>query len=136
MRSVKIHLTAVDVRICSKSPSKHAVVRKGPRLLALTLLVARSTLAVERFAIGRLREIQTSREERRTAATGYSMPSKICWTADDCILPAVHLYDRRSMWGDRFGAHEALRTDRSGTSRDHNGRTSATCGSTITSVAS
>jgi hypothetical protein len=78
MRSAKILFTAVDVRTSSKSPSKYAVVREGPRLLALTLLVARSTLAVERFAIGRLREIQTSREERRRAVTGYSMSSKIC----------------------------------------------------------
>lgn len=77
MRSAKILFNAVNVQMCSKSPSKYAVVREGPRLLALTLFVARSTLAVERFAIRRLREIQTSREERRRAVTGYSMPSKI-----------------------------------------------------------
>ncbi|MGM5000115.1 helix-turn-helix domain-containing protein [Tardiphaga sp. 538_B7_N1_4] len=51
MRSAKILFTAVDVRMCSKGPSKYAVVREGSRLLALTLLVARSTLAVERLQL-------------------------------------------------------------------------------------
>jgi excisionase family DNA binding protein len=52
MRSAKILFNAVDVRMCSKGPSKCADVREGPRLLGLTSFAARSTLAVECFAIG------------------------------------------------------------------------------------
>src|SRR5882724_4254085 len=96
-----------------KPPLTCAVVRERPRMLALTLLVAQSTLVLLSFVrIGEPREIQSTRENWRTTVTSQSIRSESRRTEHDAIRPAAHLYDRRCMRSDRLGTHEALRACR------------------------
>src|SRR5690349_11366949 len=72
-----------------------AVVRVRPRMFALTLLVAYSTLVLSNFVRigGRPREIQSTRENRRTTVTSQSIRSESRRTEHDAIRPAAHLHD-------------------------------------------
>src|SRR5947199_5073636 len=77
-----------------KPPPTCAVVRERPRMFALTLLVAQTTLVLSSFVrIGGPREIQSTRENWRTTVTSQSMRSESRRTEHDAIRPAAHLHD-------------------------------------------
>src|ERR1700684_4666818 len=77
-----------------KPPLTCAVVRERPRMFALTLLVAQSTLVLSSFVrIGGPREIQSTRENWRTTVTSQSIRSESRRTEHDAIRPAAHLHD-------------------------------------------
>src|ERR1700730_8662624 len=76
-----------------KPPLTCAVVRERPRMLALTLLVAQSTLVLSSFVRGGPREIQSTRENWRTTVTAQSIRSESRRTEHDAIRPAAHLHD-------------------------------------------
>src|SRR2546429_9634298 len=77
-----------------KPPLTCAVVRERPRMFALTLLVAQSTLVVSSFVrVGGPREIQSTRENWRTTITSQSIRSEGRRTEHDAIRPAAHLHD-------------------------------------------
>src|SRR5258708_18913146 len=77
-----------------KPPLTCAVVRERPRMFALTLLVAQSTLVLSSFVrIGGPREIQSTRENWRTTVTSQSIRSESHRTEHDAIRPAAHLHD-------------------------------------------
>ena len=60
-----------------KPPLTRALVRERPRMFALTLLVAQSTLVLSIFVrIGEQREIQSTRENWRTTVTSQSIRSE------------------------------------------------------------
>src|SRR5438445_11104994 len=71
-----------------------AVLRERPRMLALTLLVAQSTLVLSSFVrTGGPREIQSTRESWRTTVTSQSIRSESRRTEPDAIRPTAHLHD-------------------------------------------
>ncbi|GCC46838.1 hypothetical protein chiPu_0030898, partial [Chiloscyllium punctatum] len=71
-----------------------AVVRERARVLALTLLVAQSTLVLSSLVrIGELREIQSTRENWRSTVTSQSIRSESRRIEHDAIRPAAHLHD-------------------------------------------
>src|SRR5947207_8543303 len=73
-----------------KPPLTCAVVRERPRMFALTLLVAQSTLVLSNFArTGGPREIQSTRENWRTTVTSQSIRSESRGTEHDAIRPAA-----------------------------------------------
>ena len=109
-----------------KPPLTCAVVRERPRMLALTLLIAQSTLLSSFARIGGPREIQSTRENWRTTVTSQSIRSQSRRTQHDAVRPAAHLHDWRCMRSNRLGTHEALRVDRSWAYRHDHDRTSAT----------
>src|SRR5258705_6815325 len=75
-------------------PLTCAVVRERPRMFALTLLVAQSTLVLSSFVrIGGPRDIQSRRENWRTTVTSQSIRSECRRTEHDAIRPAAHLHD-------------------------------------------
>src|SRR5882724_10657187 len=110
-----------------KPPLTCAVVRERPRMFALTLLVAQSTLVLSSFVrLGGPREIQSTRENWRTTVTSQCIRSECRRTEHDAIRSAAHLHDLRCMRSHRLGTHEALRVDRKWAYRHDNDRTSAT----------
>src|SRR5260221_13888393 len=81
-----------------KPPLTCAVVRERPRMFALTLLVAQSTLVLSTFVrIGGPREILSTRENWRTTVTSHSIRSERRRNEYDAIRPAAHLHDERCM---------------------------------------
>src|ERR1700681_2785187 len=77
-----------------KTPLTCAVVRERPRMFALTLLVAQSTLLLSSFVrIGVPCEIQSTRENWRTTVTSQSIRSECCRTEYDAIRAAAHLHN-------------------------------------------
>src|SRR5438552_8182319 len=76
-----------------KPPLTCAVVRERPRMFALTLLVAQSTVLPSFVRIGGPREIQSTRENWRTTVTSQSIRSESRRTEHDAIRPAAHLHD-------------------------------------------
>src|SRR4051794_12381129 len=77
-----------------KPPLTCAVVRERARMFALTLLVAQSTLVLSSFVrTGGSDEIQSTRENWRTAVTSESIRSECRRTEHDAIRPAADLHD-------------------------------------------
>src|ERR1700737_2581202 len=82
-----------------KPPLTCAVVRERPRLFALTLLVAESTLVLSSFVrIGGPREIQSTRENWRPTVTSQSIG----------VFSRLHISGQECICAKRFVLHEKI----------------------------